>query len=79
MSANAPAGKVSRKKGNEAAVDNKESIKGDGERVFMTQVAAISCAETQQPEATLASHKVRNVRLRSAVQIEVVLMVTDRS
>jgi hypothetical protein len=79
VSANAPAGKVRRKKGREAAEDNKESSKGDGDRVFITQVAAISCAETQQPEATLASHRLRKVRLRSAVQIEVVLMATDRS
>src|ERR1700757_1518489 len=42
VSANAPAGKVSRKKGNEAAEDNKESIRGDADRVFITQVAAIS-------------------------------------
>jgi len=30
------------KKGIEAAEDNKESIKGDVDRVFITQVAAIS-------------------------------------
>src|SRR6201987_5965233 len=42
VSANAPAGKVRRKNGREAAEDNKESIKGDADRVFMTQVAAIS-------------------------------------
>ena len=33
----------------------------------------------EQPDATLASHRLRKVRLRSAVQIEVVLMATDRS
>jgi hypothetical protein len=74
MSANAPAGKVSRKKGNEAALDKSESSRGDGDSVFITQVAAMSCAETQHPETTLASHSVRKVRLRSAVQIEVVLI-----
>ena len=42
MSASAPAGKVSRKKGSAAAVDNSDSSKGDGDSVFMTQVAAIS-------------------------------------
>jgi hypothetical protein len=79
MSANAPAGKVSRKKGNEAALDKSESSKGDADSVFITQVAAMSCAETQHPETTLASHRVRKVRLRSAVQIEVVLIaLADR-
>jgi len=34
----------------------------------------MSCAETQHPETTLASHRVRKVRLRSAVQIEIVLI-----
>jgi hypothetical protein len=42
MSANAPAGKVRKKKGRAAAVDISESIKGEGDTVFMTQVAAIS-------------------------------------
>ena len=42
MSASAPAGKVKRKKGNDAAVDNSDSKKGDGDSVFITQVAAMS-------------------------------------
>jgi hypothetical protein len=42
MSANAPAGKVRKKNGNDAAVDNSESIKGEADRVFITHVAAIS-------------------------------------
>jgi len=42
MSASAPAGKVKRKKGNDAAVDNRDSKKGDGDSVFITQVAAMS-------------------------------------
>jgi hypothetical protein len=42
MSANAPAGKVRRKKGSDAAVDKSESIKVEADSVFMTQVAAIS-------------------------------------
>jgi hypothetical protein len=42
--------------------------------VFITQVAAISCAATQQPDKTLASQRMRNVGFRRAVQIDVVLI-----
>src|SRR3984957_10455181 len=59
MSASAPAGKVNKKKGREAAVDNSERKKGDGVMVFITQVAAMSWAETQQPETTLASQSLQ--------------------
>jgi sulfur relay (sulfurtransferase) DsrF/TusC family protein len=74
MSANAPAGKVRRKKGSDAAVDKSESNQVEADSVCMTQVAAISAAATQHPETMLAIHSVRNLRLRSAVQIEVVLI-----
>jgi len=74
MSASAPAGKVSRKKGSEAAVERSDSSKGDGVKVFITQVAAISCAETQHPERTLASHKLRKTGFRNEIHIEVVLI-----
>jgi hypothetical protein len=70
MSANAPAGNVNKKKGRDAAVDNKERNKGDGVMVFMTQVAAMSWAETQHPETTLASQSLEKTGFRSASQIE---------
>jgi peptide-methionine (R)-S-oxide reductase len=65
---------VSRKKGRDAEVESKESKKGEEVSVFITQVAAMSCAETQQPERTLASQRLRKVGLRNAVQIEVALI-----
>src|SRR5580704_613735 len=70
MSARAPAGNVNKKKGREAAVDNRERYKGDGVIVFITQVAAMSWAETQHPETTLASHSLLKTGFRSASQIE---------
>jgi hypothetical protein len=71
MSARAPAGNVNKKKGREAAVDNSERNKGDGVIVFITQVAAMSCAETQHPETTLASQSLPKIGFRSATQVEV--------
>jgi hypothetical protein len=70
ISAKAPAGNVNKKKGSDAAVDNKERNKGDGVMVFMTQVAAMSWAETQHPETTLANHSLQKTGFRSASQIE---------
>ena len=72
MSATAPAGNVSKKKGNEAEVESKDNKSGEVVSVFITQVAAISCAATQQPDKTLASQRMRNVGFRRAVQIDVV-------
>jgi len=74
MSATAPAGNVSKKNGSDAAVDNRESKSGEDVSVFITQVAAMSCAETQQPERTLANQRLRKVGLRKAVQIDVALI-----
>ena len=71
MSAKAPAGKVNKKNGREAAVESSERKKGDGVMVFITQVAAMSCAATQQPETTLASQSLKKTGFRSASQIEV--------
>ena len=71
MSAKAPAGNVNRKKGREAAVDNKERKKGETVIVFMTQVAAMSWAETQHPETTLASQSLLKMGFRRATQMEV--------
>ena len=78
MSARAPAGKVNKKKGREAAVDNRERYKGDGVIVFITQVAAMSWAETQHPETTLASQSLQKTGLRSATQMEVEVELISR-
>src|SRR3974390_1464660 len=59
MSARAPAGKVKRKKGNVPADDIIEIQRAGAPREFIAQVAAISCAETQQPDTTRANHKRR--------------------
>ena len=75
MSAKAPAGKVNKKKGREAAVDNSERRKGEGLIKFITQVAAMSWAETQQPETTLASQSLRKTGFLSAIQIEVEVLL----
>ena len=75
MSVRAPAGNVNRKKGSEAAEDNSESSKGEGVIVFITQVAAMSWAETQHPETTLASQSLRKTGFCSASQIEVELLL----
>ena len=74
MSATAPAGNVSRKKGNEAAVESSDNKSGEVVSVFITQVAAMSCAATQHPDKTLASQRMRNVGFRRAIQIDVVLI-----
>jgi hypothetical protein len=78
MSAKAPAGNVNKKNGRDAAVDNKERYKGDGVMVFMTQVAAMSWAETQQPETTLASQSLLKTGFRSASQIEFKFVLIGR-
>jgi hypothetical protein len=41
------------------AEDIKESHRGGALSEFIAHVAAISCADTQQPEATKADHKRR--------------------
>jgi hypothetical protein len=48
---------VNKKKGNVPAVDIKESHRAGALSEFIAHVAAISCAATQQPEATKADHK----------------------
>jgi hypothetical protein len=78
ISAKAPAGNVNKKKGREAAVDNSERKKGDGVIVFITQVAAMSWAETQQPETTLASQSLRKTGFLSAIQMEVEVVLIGR-
>jgi hypothetical protein len=78
MSARAPAGNVNKKKGREAAVESSERKKGDSVIVFITQVAAMSWADTQHPETTLASHNLRKTGFRSAAQMEFVVVLIGR-
>jgi hypothetical protein len=78
MSARAPAGNVNKKKGREAAVDKSERKKGDDVIVFITQVAAMSWAEMQHPETTLASQSLRKMGFRSASQMELEVVLIDR-
>lgn len=78
MSAKAPAGNVKRKKGSEAAVDKRDRYKGEGVMVFITQVAAISWAETQHPETTLAIHNLKKTGFRSATQMDVELVLIEK-
>ena|SRR5437016_5746728 len=70
-SARVPAGKVNRKKGSVPADDINESQRVGTPREFIAHVAAISCAETQQPDTIRANHKRRNVGLRNEDQMEV--------
>src|ERR1700730_11245645 len=78
ISASAPAGKVNRKKGREAAVERSERYKGDGVIVFMTHVAAMSWAETQHPETRLASQSLQKTGFRRANQMEVEFVLIGR-
>jgi hypothetical protein len=79
MSARAPAGNVNKKKGREAAVESSERKKGDSVIVFITQVAAMSWAEMQHPETTLASQSFRKMGFRSASQMEFEVVLIDRN
>jgi hypothetical protein len=46
MSANAPAGRVKRKKGRDATVEIRDSKNVEEPSMFIVQVAAVSCAAT---------------------------------
>src|SRR5271165_2028635 len=69
-SARAPAGKVKRKKGKEAAVAMSDRSKVEELDVFMSQLATVSCAATQTPETTLANHSPKKTRFFSANHTE---------
>src|SRR4029453_7668927 len=73
MSASPPAGSVKRKKGRVANVDMRERKSGDGVIVFISQVAAVSYADTALPDSRLATHKVRKIRFLRGIQIEALL------
>ena len=70
-SARAPAGKVKRKNGSEAAVAISESSSGEAPNVFISHVAAVSWAATQTPEITLGDHSAAKAGFLSANQMEV--------
>ena len=62
---------MNRKNGKLAADDINESQRTGAPSEFIAQVAAISCAETQQPDTTSADQRRRNVGLRNEDQMEV--------
>jgi len=70
-SARAPAGKVKRKNGSEAAVAISESSNGEAPNAFNSHVAAVSWADTQTPETTLGNHSPTKAGFLSANQMEV--------
>ena len=70
-SARAPAGKVKRKNGSEAAVAISESSNGEALDAFINHVAAVSWAATQTPETTLGNHSPTKPGFLSANQMEV--------
>jgi hypothetical protein len=70
-SASAPAGKVKRKNGSEAAVAISESSNGEAPKAFISHVAAVSWAATQTPETTLGNHNPTNAGFLSANQMKV--------
>jgi hypothetical protein len=74
ISASAPAGSVNKKNGSEATVDIREIRNIDEVRVFIIQVAAVSWAETQTPDRTLAIQSLRKTGFLSANQSEVLLI-----
>lgn len=72
-SARAPAGKLKRKNGSEAAVAISESSNGEAPNAFISHVAAVSWAATQTPETTLGNHSPAKAAFLSANRTEVFL------
>src|SRR5580704_8311750 len=70
-SAMAPAGKVKRKNGSEAAVAISGSSNGEAPTAFISHVAAVSWAATQTPETALGNHSPTTIGFLSANQMEV--------
>jgi len=68
---------VNRKNGIDATVDISDRKKGDGVSIFIVHVAAVSCAATQVPEITLATHSRLNTGFRKAVQVEVLVILLN--
>jgi len=74
VSARAPAGRINRKNGSVDAVEIRESISVDRLMLFIVQVAAVSWAEMNVPETTVASQSLRKVGLCKALQLEVAVI-----
>jgi hypothetical protein len=47
-----------------------ERKNGEGASMFIVHVAAVSWADTQVPEMTLATHSLLKAGLRNAIQVE---------
>ena len=73
-SASEPAGRVKKKSGSEATVAITEIRNLDGVSMFIIQVAAVSCADTQTPEIKLAIQSLRKTGFLSEVQREVLVI-----
>ena len=67
----APAGKVKRKNGSEALVAISDKRNGEAPSEFTSHVAAVSWAETQQPDTRLAIQSQKKTRFLRANQTEV--------
>jgi hypothetical protein len=76
MSAKAPAGRVKRKKGNDATVEIRDSKNVEEPSMFIVQVAAVSCAATHVPESKMANQSFRYTGFRRAAKVEVLLRRT---
>jgi hypothetical protein len=77
MSAKAPAGRINRKNGSVAAVDIRERSNVDWLMLYIIQVAAVSCADTQVPETTVANQSLLKVGFFKAHQLEVAVIKTE--
>jgi hypothetical protein len=55
-----------------------DSKKGEGERILISQVAAVSWATTQVPEITAAIQNLLNAGFRNAAQLELLVMIWDK-
>jgi hypothetical protein len=66
---------VNRKRGSDATVDISDSHNGGPVKIFIIQVAALSCAVTQVPEITAAIQSFLNAGFRSATQVEFVVTI----
>ena len=65
---------MNRKNGSVDAVEIRERNKVDPLMLFITQVAAVSCADTKVPETIVASQSLRKVGLCKALQLEVAVI-----
>jgi hypothetical protein len=72
-----PAGRIKRKNGSVAAVDIRERSNVDWLMPFIIQVAAVSCADTQVPETTVANQSLLKVGFCKALQLEVAFIRTE--